>query len=219
MDRVEALTACNSAILRAFSRLTTERLNAYLPVRMALPWLERFLVMNLAKEVQKDSLVIHRAGRALATDARPDSVAVRELLAATREIDRAFLSKVAGMPVNIIIRYDEIEPIRRQRIEGQMAATQRILDSWQTAPNARAAIQTAYARADLERLVHELMRLYARETQALSRSLRLPMLLSPLRNQLARALFEVMTEVAGTLARQAAASAYRRLPARPLSSG
>ncbi|NTV95708.1 MAG: hypothetical protein HGA75_09865 [Thiobacillus sp.] len=208
MDRTDALAACDRALLRAFSRHTTERLNAYLPMRLALPWLDRFLALNVAKEVRKDSLVIRRAGQLAGPDA--DAATVRELLAVTREIDRDFLRQVAGMPFDIVIRYDEIEPIRRQRIERLIQATRHILAAWQTAPGARAALQAAYGRADLERLVLELMRLYARETQALSHSLRLPMLLSPLRDKLAHALYEVMTEAADGLARQAAGVAYRR---------
>lgn len=208
MDRADALASCNRALLRAYSRHTTERLNAYLPIRMALPWLECFLAMNVAKEVRKDGLVIRHAGNTPTADASPD--AVRELLADTREIDRAFLKQVAGLPVDIIIRYEEIEPIRRQRIERLLAATRQILEGWRTAPNARAALRNAYPRADLERLLHELLRLYALETQALSRSLRLPVLLTPMRDHLARALYEVMTEAASELARQAADVVYRR---------
>ncbi len=208
MDQADALTYCERSLLRAFSRHTTERLNAYLPLRMALPWLERFLTLNLNKEVRKDSLAIHRAAAVSAGESEAE--AVRALLAADREIDRDFLKQVVGMPFDIVIRYQEIEPIRRQRVERLMHTCQRIQASWQTAPNARAAIQAAYPRAELEHAIAEMLRLYARETQALSHSLRLPFLLSPLRDQLARALYEVMTEAAAGLAREAAGVVYRR---------
>lgn len=213
MDRADALAACNRSLLRAFSRQTTERLNDRLPVRMALSWLEHFLAQNVAKEVRKDSLVIRRAGAALASAGQPGAEAVRELLAATHEIDKAFLRNVAGIPVGIVIRHDEIEPIRRQRIERLLQVAYHVLQSGQTAPNLRSALQGAYPRAELERLIQDLMRLYAQETRALSRSLHMPMLLAPLRDRLTRTLYEVMTEAAVALARQAAAAVYRRTPA------
>ncbi|WP_165873433.1 hypothetical protein [Parasulfuritortus cantonensis] len=207
MDRADALASCNRSLLRAFSRHVAVGLNDRLPVRMALPWLEHFLNQNVAKEIKKDTLVIRRAGAPLGADA------VRELLAAARDVDRHFLRNVAGIPVDIVIRYDEIEPIRRQRIERLGSAAHAVLSAWPDGRGARSACQAAYPRAELERQVHELLHLYARETRALAGALHMPMLLAPLRDRLARALYEVMTEAAGVLARRAGQEVFRRRPA------
>lgn len=209
MDRVEALVALNRALLRAYSRHTARQVRSALPIRAALPWLEKFLALNIAKEVQKDARVIRHAGR-LHAAAGEWGDPMRDLLHAGREIDRGFLRNVTGMPVEIVIRYEEIEPIRRQRIDRLLASTRRILDHWPPAGGGRAALQRAYARTELEQTVHELMHLYALETRSLARSLRLPILLAPIRNRFGQALFDVMNAAAGSVARDASAAVYRR---------
>lgn len=211
MRRADALAALNRALLHAYSRATTAHLAATLPLRLVQPWLDRFLALNVAKEVRKDSLAIHRAAAALAAGGPPSApAAVSELLAAGRAVDRAFLREIASLPVDILIRYEEIEAVRRQRIDRQLRAAHRILDAWRDAPDARAALRQAYPGDQLANLLHELMRLYAMETQALSRSLRLPLLLLPLREPLVAALAGSMNAAATAVTRRAVAAVRRR---------
>ena len=66
MDRPGALAGLNRRILEAYSRRTTDTLRAVLPLRVALPHLDPVLARNVAKETQKDALVIRRAGVMLA---------------------------------------------------------------------------------------------------------------------------------------------------------
>lgn len=209
MTPVDALAAFDRRILEAYSRRTADALRAALPLRIALPRIESFLALNVAKEVQKDALVIHRAGAALHHGSTVDAAIMRQLFHATREIDRAFLAQVAGLPVGIVIRYEEIEPIRMRRIERLFAAAHAILERWPQERGGRAALRASCTRAELEQLVHDLLRLYALETQALSRSLRLPALLVPLREGIAHGLYQVMSDVAARMAREVAATVYR----------
>jgi hypothetical protein len=55
-----------------------------------------------------------------------------------------------------------------------------------------------------------LFELYARETQALSHSVRLPRLLAPLRERLAQGLLDAMSEAARALARDISAAVHRK---------
>jgi hypothetical protein len=146
------------------------------------------------KEVRKDALVIRRAAEA------PAPGAAREILAAAREIDREFLARIGAFPVRIEIPYDRIEPLRLRRIELGLDTARRILEAWRQ----RRRLREAFAPDEIERRLFEMLRLYAEETQALSRSVRLPALLEPLRERVARRLREAMTQAARTLARQAA---------------
>lgn len=193
----------------AYSRRTTDALRAVLPLRMALPRIEPFLAQNVAKEVQKDALVIRRASEALRQGIAPDDAMLRQLFQATREIDSAFLARVRGLPVTIVIRYEEIEPIRVRRIGRLLDAAYAILERWPKGKNGREALQASFSRAELQQLIHDLMRLYALETQALSRSLRLPALLVPLRDGIARNLYRIMNDVAGRMARDLLVTVYR----------
>jgi len=182
--------------MREFSRRTLDELRAALPLRLALPVLEPFLEENVAKEVRKDALVIRRAGKPQGPGA------AREILAAAREIDQQFLARIGGMPVRIEIPYERIEPLRLRRIELGLETARRILEAWRQGRRARAS----FAAGELERMVLEMLRLYAEETQALSHSVRLPALLEPLRERLAQRLREAMSNAARALTRTAHAA-------------
>jgi hypothetical protein len=169
-------------------------------LRLALPVLEPFLEENVAKEVRKDALVIRHAGAPQADGA------AREILAAAREIDQQFLARIGGLPVRIEIPYHRIEPLRLRRIELGLETARRILEAWRHGRRVRAS----FAAGELERMVFEMLRLYAEETQALSHSVRLPALLEPLRERLAQRLREAMSNAARALTRTAHAAGQNR---------
>ena len=200
-SRVRILVGLNRKMLLEFGRRTATRLRSALPLRHALPHLESVLALNIEKEVHKDALVIAHAGDAVAKGV---GVASREtllhLLESSKQIDRTFLSRVNAFPVGIVIHYKEIEPLRLKRIEHLHTATCAVLTAWRTAPNLRAAVQASFPNAELEGLLLQVLRLYALETRALSRSVRLPALLAPARDMLAEKLFRVMNESAMRLA-------------------
>jgi hypothetical protein len=143
--------------------------------------------------VRKDALLIRRAGEAIGPGT------AREILAAARDIDREFLARVGGFPVRIEIPYDRIEPVRLRRIELGLDTAHRILAAWRQGSRMR----DAFAAGELERRVLEMLQLYAEETQVLSRSVRLPGVLEPLRERVAQRLRDAMTHAARTLARDA----------------
>ncbi|TRZ64158.1 MAG: hypothetical protein D4S02_11240 [Rhodocyclaceae bacterium] len=209
MNHVQAMAALNRKVLEVYSRRTTEKLRTVMPLRMALPRLENFLAMNVAKEVQKDTLVIRRGGEDAALGLQPSVAAAGQLFDATKEIDRAFLARTGSFPVGILIPYDEIAPLRTQRIDKLLTAAYRILEAGRKVRGSRSAIRSVYSREDFERLLQDLLRLYALETRALSRSLSLPRLLVPLREGLAKSLYEVMNDTANRLARELAGCVYR----------
>ena len=197
--RARALARLNRALLEAFSRRTTGALRAALPLRLALPHLEPLLARNVAKEVRKDALVIGRAGR----------VVLAELLAEARRVDGEFLAGVGRLPIRIVIPYAEVEPLRARRILLLGDAAGRVLDAWLPGRRLRTALRACFTRAELEQLLREDLRLYAMETLALSRALRLPAILRPAREAIADRLYAIMQASAGDLARDAAAGAFR----------
>ncbi len=214
MDRPSALAGLNRRILEAYSRRTIDTLRAALPLRVALPHLEPVLARNVAKETQKDALVIRRAAATLAAGRQPDRDALSGLLEATQDIDRAFLAQVGMLPIRIVVPYHEVAPIRMQRIERLFAAACRILGAWRMERGLRAAVQESYPRAELERLLWDLLRLYALETRVLSRSVQLPALLVPLRERIAQSLYETMSDGARRLAGELSVGVFRKNPSR-----
>ncbi|TRZ69820.1 MAG: hypothetical protein D4S02_01490, partial [Rhodocyclaceae bacterium] len=190
MNHVHAMTTLNREVLEVYSQRTTAMLRTAMPLRIALPRLENFLALNVAKEVQKDALVIHRVGENIARGLPPGDDTAGQLFAATKQIDREFLARAGAFPVGIVIRYEEITPLRTRRIDKLLTAAYRILDAGRMARGLRCAIRRVYSPVEFERLLQDLLRLYALETRALSRSLRLPTMLVPLRERLAGSLYE-----------------------------
>lgn len=210
MDAARVLAAVNGRILRAYSRRTTDALRAALPLRMALPHLEPTLALNVAKEVRKDALVIHRAGEVVAAGRAPDHHDLQGLYDASKHIDREFLVHSKAFPVGIVVRYDEIAPVRLERIELLLGTACRILEASRREPGVQAALRGSFAgAAQLENLLRELMRLYAEETRLLSHAVELPKLLVPAREKIAHRLLHIMSEVGARLAGDLARLVYR----------
>jgi len=210
MDRVRVLAELDRRILETYSRRTTQALRATLPLRLALPHLEPLLARNVAKEVRKDALVIRRASEARTGGEPPGEHAVEALLAQGRAIDGDFLAQVGRLPIGIVVRYDEILPLRRQRIGKLLGAAYRILVTWSTGRGLRKALRECYAPEEFESLLADILRLYAMETRALSRAVRLPALLRPAQDTIGRRLYDIMDAQGARLARDAARGAFRR---------
>lgn len=191
-------------MLEAFSRRTIARLRAVLPLRIVLPRLETFLEQNLEKELRKDRLTIERAAAALACGAPPDGEAAREVLAGMRRIDREFLHQVRRFPVRIDVPYARIDPLRLQRIDEGLHLAFRVLEAWRRGRKMR----SAFSKQELQGRLQRLLELYARETQALAWCVRLPAPLEPLRERLASALLEAMTQVAQAVTREAGGAIF-----------
>lgn len=158
--------------------------------------------MNVEKEQRKDALVIRRA------EQDPGPIAVSELLAAGREIDREFLQRVSAFPIGVVIRYEAIGDVRRHRIESLFAATRRILAAWPAGGDARSALRACYTRREFEEALGQHLLLYAHETRAVASSLRLPLVLLPLREMLASSLHAIMRNNAARIAGEAARATH-----------
>lgn len=210
MDRVGALAALNRKVLHAYSGLTSQALAAAVPLRLAVPHLQAVLAFNVDKEVEKDALAIRNAAKFAAAGSPPTRESVEALLAAARDVDRAFLGRVGRLPIGIVIPYDDITPVRLRRMERLTLAAHRVLAEWPGEGGVRVALQASYSRAELESLLYDLLRLYAMETQVLSRAVRLPALLVPIRERIAQGLFRVMQDTGARLAHTAAAMVHAR---------
>jgi hypothetical protein len=205
-----SLARLNGRILNAYSRRTTNALRDALPLRLALPHLEPVLALNVGKEVEKDRLVILRACELMQAGPPDWNEVLPQLLQATKEIDRQFLSRLGAFPVDIVIRYEEIAPVRARRMKLLYDAALKILSARNRDLNLRGALRESFSQEDLAQLLDQLFRLYAEEVRSLSRSVRLPVLLVPLRELIAQELLDVMLRVARPLALEIAATVFRK---------
>ena len=162
-------------------------------LRVALGPLEPILALNVDKEVHKDALVIAQAAQAAPLDG------LSALLARAREIDREFLARLGRFPVRLEIRYEDVEPIRRRRMERLFDAAARLLrPPWR---GLRPAVRACYDERDFAAALAEHLRLYALEVHALNRSVRVPALIAPLRGVIADRLRAIMELESKALAR------------------
>ena len=203
MHRARLLADLNRQLLEAYSRRTTAALRARLPLPLALPWLDRLLLSNVEKEVRKDARVIAAGVQAARTGQPIDDAMVTTLLNTAQEIDRDFLAHARG-PLEIPIRYEAVNPVRTRRIRRLLEASWHLCHVWTPRRKLRSALDEHFPTTDLERLLFDLMVLYARETQVLGESVRMPALLSPLRRRVLASLYETMEKNAAGLSREAA---------------
>jgi hypothetical protein len=209
MERPHVLASLNGKILVAYSRGTIDALRETFPLRVVLPHLEPVFAANVDKEVRKDVLIIRRAAEAAATGVPIALDAVREVMEATKLIDREFLARARALPVRVIVPYEQITPIRTQRIECLMQGAAPIFAAWHRGVRLRQALRAVYAQDDFEQLLYRVLHLYAVETHALSRAVRLPALLTPLRERAGDSVLRTMDGVARRLASQLARRVYR----------
>ena len=138
------------------------------------------------------------------------AIAEKQLTAAENKLQIVkFLERVGRFPVGIVLRYDEILPLRRQRVAGLLEASYRILCAWPRGGGLRDALRACYARDEFESRLAGMLRLYAMETRALARAVRLPALLRPAQDSIGSRLYAIMDAQAARLAREAARSAFR----------
>jgi hypothetical protein len=197
-------------MMETFSRRTVEGLKSYTLFRLALPPFQSFLNINVGKEVEKDRLVILHAAGLHQSGTLPDSGHVATLLQQAREIDQTFVRKAAMFPIDIRIQYQDIERYRQQRIELLLQTSYRILAQWQDVSSFRAAVKELYGETQFRKLLHDILRLYAMETRMLSRSVRIPHLLSLARDAVTQTITNVMEQEAEALAKSLAHVVYRR---------
>ena len=204
MRQARLLAEWNRRLLVAYSRRTTAALQARLPLPSALPWLDRLLLSNVDKEVRKDAGAIAAAVRAVRAGVPIDDALVEQLLVRAAEIDRDFLAGAARTPLEIPLRYAAINPVRRARIRLVLESTHRLCASWSPRCKLDCALSAVMPAAVLEQRVFDMLTSYAQETRILGESVRMPLLLMPLRRRVLSGLVGIMETTARELARETA---------------
>jgi hypothetical protein len=210
VNKAGILCAMNRWMMLEFSRRTIEGLRAHTLFRLMLPPFRTFLEINVRKEVDKDRRVITRAAQALETGREPGEADIDQLLQEAREIDGVFLREALPFPITIGIPYNDIEPIRRERIERLLHASYRLLGQWEKTPQFRDAVSVLYDREQFNALLHEILLLYCQETRRLSYSFRMPMVLALARDSLMQLIYSTMEKVATQLTKDLTLMVYRR---------
>ena len=199
-------------MLEEFSRRTTQGLKQHTLFRLMLGPLQSFLEINVNKEIEKDRQVILLAASLARDDRFPTQLDVQRLLAMSRDIDRAFLQQAAVFPVNIAIDYQDIDPLRQQRIQCLLNESHQLLYQWRNMTCLRNALAVLYDAEQFRKLLFDILHLYTLETKMLSQTVRMPAVLSFATESLTQTVSVVMESVARQLSNELSARLYRRLP-------
>lgn len=197
-------------MLQEFSRRTTLGLKQHTLFRLMLGPLRTFLEINVNKEVEKDQQVILHAASLVQVGKFPTQQDVQHLLAMARDVDRAFLRQAALFPAELTIRYQEIEPIRQQRIQCLLNESHQLFRQWQTATCLRNALAMLYDTPQFAKLLFDILHLYSLETKLLGHSVRLPGVIAFARDSLTQTVYVVMDTVARQLSAELADRLFRR---------
>jgi hypothetical protein len=155
------------------------------------------------REVEKDRLMIERAGRAFERGAEPSEADVEAVFEETREADREFLERLSRVPFSEKFSYAEIKPVRTERIRLIGGAVRALLGSWGEGMTFEQAARGAYGKDEFRGMVRGVLELYNRETEVFSRTaVRLPPVVSLAAEAFSRSLRAAMDEAAGRLAEE-----------------
>lgn len=218
MDKANALAGLNAKILAAYSARTVDALRGKLALRVALPYLEPVLALNVEKEVRKDRIVIGHAHKAALRGEAPPRELANDIFAATKAIDSDFLQRVEDFPVRIVIPYDEIEPLRLARIRYVLDTAFRVFSAWRHRVRFRTALRASYSQPDFELVMNLILDSYARETRSLSRALKLPAMLAPIGERAAQYLGTIMGDSGTRLVSELAHNLYSNRTGSPRRS-
>ena len=210
MDKVSLLCAMDRHMLEEFSRRTTQRLKQHTLFRLMLGPLQSFLEINVNKEVEKDRQVILHAASLVQDEKFPTQQDVQHLLSLARDIDRVFLQQAAIFPANIAIDYQDIDPLRQQRIQCLLNESHQLLRQWQTMTCLRNALAVLYDTEQFRKLLFDILNLYTLETKMLSQSVRMPAVLSFASESLTQTVHVVMESVARQLSEELSGRLFRR---------
>jgi hypothetical protein len=210
VDKVSLLCVKDGQILHDFSKRSIDRLKDRPIVCMPLPFFRTYMNANVAKEVDKDRLIIeyaaarHREGRACCDDD------IEEMFELTKQVDKAFLRKVTIPSLSIKVRYEDIEAIRKSRINCISRCVHDLLASWKDDRPVEDAVRAAYTEQEFKGTMTEILHLYNLETKKLSNSIRLFGPLQMAVDAFAEALYRTMEEVMGSMTDSYAAMIYRK---------
>jgi hypothetical protein len=210
MDRVSLLCNMDRYMLEEFSRRTTQGLKQRSLFRLMLGPLQSFLDINVGKEIEKDRRVILHAASLVEDEKFPTQQDVQHLLALARDIDRAFLQQTVVVPVDITIEYQDIEPVRQQRIQCLLRESHQLLRQWREMRCVRNALADMYAAEQFRKLLFDILHLYSLETKLLSHCVRMPTVLSFASETLSQTVYVVMESVARQLSEELAHDLYRQ---------
>ncbi len=194
MNKVAELCSRDKDLLYKFSRLTLKRLSGMSPLQRLLRIFQKYIDINIMKEVEKDRLIIEQASAVFRKGGEIGHAFVEEVFEKTKDIDREYIGKLYLPLVSIKVRYEDIADIRMQRIRVLSLAVCSLLSAWDASESFEDAARTTFSAGRFNETLGGILHLYNLETMKLNRSIKLLPPLHKAMELFTQALYEAMEE-------------------------
>ncbi len=202
MDRFKLISNEYSLLMHTFSSRTIDNLKHQTFFRVLMPVLSKFLDENVEKEIRKDSLAIKLIFNAYQLEKKVSPAEFESIIEKTKKIDQEFLTKTRSLPLSLTIPYDEIEGLRKKRMELIAKFVCTILNHWMDEESLYSAIRLAFKKEEFKKIILKILHLYNLETEVLSDTVRLPLFLKKAHESISKALYNTMESAAKEIAEE-----------------
>lgn len=196
MNRVDLLCIRHRAVMEEFSRRTVHGLRKSLLFSLIHPLVKDFMDANTAKEIEKDEMVIRRAGAAFREGMPASAIDANTLFEKTKELDGEFLSMVSSLPFSITMPYDELDHIRKERIHLIIDTVFDLLERWDDASSFEDNVAAVFSESRFKDILTRFFSLYNEETRILSGSTSIVLPVKMTSDFFSSRLFDAMEEAA-----------------------
>ncbi len=200
MDNVDVLCDKDKRLMEDFSRRCVRKLKEHTMFRIFSGFCSGYMDENVRKEIAKDRFIIENAARHFISGSKLEEVDTHTAFEKTKEIDNAFLRKLAALPLFIHISYQHIEDIRMERIRLISQVVYELLKNWNDAETFDETVRNTYTKADFKDIISLMLHLYNRETKMLASFLSIRGPVANLGNVFTETLFTAMEQVKNHMA-------------------
>jgi hypothetical protein len=169
-DKAAILCAQDKAMLQEFSKKALARIIGRSFASAHLPFVSEYMDGNVAKEIEKDRLIITRAAGAFSEGLRSQDLDIDAIFESTKAVDKTFVRHLLIPSLSVTVKYEDIADIRKKRIGCLTNAVFTILSIWGSASSFEQAVQKAYTKTEFTEALAEILRLYSLETKKLTNS-------------------------------------------------
>jgi hypothetical protein len=202
VNRLDVLIRKDSEMMHEFSSRCLARIETRRTMKLLLAPFQRFLKANVAKEIEKDRLIIEYAVSAFHKGTDLGAVNREEIFEKTKLMDAAFIKKVPVPLISIDVRYQDFAEIRKRRIELLSGTVYDLSKNWKEKITFPALVRETYTSKRFGETITEILHLYNLETRELGGSIKLPPPLGRATAHFVGALYTIMEEVAAQISRE-----------------
>ncbi len=194
MDKAGIIRRNDEIMMREYGRRCHTRLNRNILFRLIMPLFCDFMEANVAKELEKDAIIVTRAAAAFERGSRLEDGEVEGIFEMTKAVDRAFVIRMSVPLLTIKIPYEDIKAIRMKRIAILHRLVFDLLSDWKESLSFTRLIQRTFTPGRFRETIIDILHLYNLETRVLGSSVKLLPVADGAKNRYAHVLYTIMED-------------------------